>query len=413
MDTKNVTGAVLPHRPVFDKIAALAIVVAEKFGNITKQIIKEFPLEFREDQHPSNATWQRWEREGKLVIDVGHQKYQLLEKGSASTVMVSTLDISSPVLLRLAEIADKNNRTGYLKESSHSVVWILREMYKLGYQKLDVVRGVLDVISMWLLTEECLADESKQTRSGSSFFEEPALTDFIKALTKNKPREEAYYADFTIGQYAINLWLVTDDTPEKIIEKCNFFLEAESRARAEEANLDKIFDATPKVKFADGRGVLLHTCNEMLGRWCLKHKNYSIVAVRTRPNEGNVVILTRGSQNQINLRWLAGVLVLLEHHAQRDQRRGRWFYDERINALLNGTVGHHVPATKIGDDNLVGLISLLVFGEVNALLADMLCQQLDAIFGGLGKVDLDLLKAIMRRELSEDVIAAVIDGTKK
>jgi hypothetical protein len=117
------------------------------------------------------------------------------------------------------------------------------------------------------------------------------------------------------------------------------------------------------------------------------------------------------------LRWLAGAMILLEGHAQRDQVRGRWYFDPRYNALLNGTLCHGVPATHLDDGNLTYLIELLVLDSerIGGEQVDQLVDRAVSILPGSRRnhVDKRCLKSVLTKRLRTDLLGIVLDGRWK
>lgn len=385
---------VLPWQPVFDKIAAAFMVAAiQGVSDLANMII-----ELQENQHPAASTLRRWVAEMALVIDVGREKYQLNGKGSACSVLASREHVEG-LLAKLAHIADKNNKTGYLKGYNHSVVWILREMYKLGYSKMDVVQAVGHAIRMWIQAQEPSVRKKNADRTKESFLSEAELAELRKEVGDD-------FRDFTLAQYALNIWLCGYSVT-KIKERVEYFLEAERKARETEAGLEEVFEESRWLEFAENQGILLETDNERLGRWIIKNRNWKVVIIR-HPARKNVVILTRG---EIDLSLLATVLILLEGHAQKDQEHGRWYYDDRINAILNGTVGHHVPATQLTNDQLIELVDLLVLG-FRRYQGQAINDLADRLIGTVRKRQIErrLVRWTLAKTLSPRMKDTILDG---
>ncbi|OIO39752.1 MAG: hypothetical protein AUJ72_00090 [Candidatus Omnitrophica bacterium CG1_02_46_14] len=381
-ETKKI---VLPKHPVFDKIVA-AYIIAYLQGKPLG--LSEIELEFREDQHPTQQTWKCWADEETYVVDVGTEKYQLLGKGSATCAVASREGIfkNNRILAELAKITDKNNETGYLKGYRCSIVYILREMYKMSYSRTDVVLAVADAIHAWVRAQEPKVRETLKSRTRENLESENAIRGLLD-------RSGRGFEDFTVSRYIRDMWL-TGYSVVDIIQKASFFLDANKQAREENRGMADVWEKTAKYLFANGQAVSFRTGDERLARWVLSNAHnfktkqpFQLLLVRRQvsdPRDRNVTILTKSSD--INLKALAAFLYTLEFHAQKNQEHGRWFYDDRINAMLNGTVGHGVPATRLSDKQLQTLIEVLVFKtrqlSDSLSVEDQVDNLVDAVFNG-------------------------------
>lgn len=393
---------VLPARPVFDKIVAAYLIcwLQRRTNGLNAGGIE---IEFREDQHPTPQTWERWRNELAYVLDVGTEKYQLKEKGSATQVLADREEAitAHPIMQRLVEITVENNETGYLKQYKHSVVWILREMYKLDkYSKREIVEHVGRMIHRRIKAQEIINDDRCGDRTEETFRACAELRDLIEEIGTG-------FEPFTLSRYALDLWIY-GYSANKIREEVAYFLEAEQLGKEKAENCGSEFYACEHREFGWKRAVCVRTNDDNIGRWVLNNLPYDIVMIRrdkSDPRNRNVVVLTRGGKEKINLAPLADLLVWLEGHAQKDQVAGRWYYDERINALLNGTVGHGVPATFLTDACLIRLLEHFLFefrrksdDELMKLAKEIANTQPESRKVDLGKVVEFLRQAKPRRQ---------------
>jgi len=110
---------------------------------------------------------------------VGSNKYQQRRTGSATSTVCIDFGVEDQTLLAIAELANQNNLTGNLKsyspklgnpgtgrkwifsvkggktvetttdQANWSIVWLLREAYKVGWDVNDVIRHVHAVLDAW------------------------------------------------------------------------------------------------------------------------------------------------------------------------------------------------------------------------------------------------------------------------
>lgn len=401
---KDAKRLVFPARPTFDKMVG-GFLVATAMG----KVFELPPMEFRSEQHPSPLDWDRWEKGQAYVIDVGAQKYQLQEKGSAAEIIISREPElkKNDVLLKLVKMTVDNNQTGFLKGIPQSIVWILREMYQDGHPVREVVEAVMDVVHCWVRVHE-----SEQLNQ--PLFSEARTIDSLRECSELKDilqrcASKTLVDEFSVGQYVANMWCCGYST-DLIKLRANWFLDANRVAKLRKEGLGKVWDQADKRFFAfDGqsatRAVFIRTIEEGLAGWAIKNitragKPIQLVMVRRfrhDPRERNVAILTNATCRP-NLSALAEALILVEGHAQ-ENKSGAWYFDTRINALLNGTSGFGAPATFLSDELLINLVEVLVYkrgdlfldDQVEALIGDLIEAQPE---GRRELIDSDQLRAI-------------------
>ena len=422
---KETKVLVLPARPTFDKIVAAWLVA---FIRGLYLGIDQFEIELRQDQHPRDSTWERWGEVFAYVIDVGREKYQILKKESATAVVAereglveinekgiikATLD-EYRLIAKLVEITNHNNETGGLKQFGHSVVWILREAYKIGKNRKNVVGRVFRVVSEWYRAQDKLERNQhiNPDRTDEALLAEEGLQGVLN-------RSDRDFRDFTVARYIRDMWHNGRDI-ENIIARATWFLDVEKEARETNANLGPVFKAAPKREFAKGKGLVIVSGDERLGRWIFKNRQFQTLLIRTETaseKNRNMVILTSGSSKQMNLRYVAAILIYLEGHAQMDQSMGRWFYDERINALLNGTKGYGVPTTFICDNWFVDLFELMVYNVLSLtkkglrMFADDLIKETAEARRGR-KVDEKIVYQLLKGTADEDLVTRILAGER-
>lgn len=121
---------VVPALPPIDKYIAEKRVLLDWRGVPVK-----FEVEFCGRNIPRREDYQRWDRgnpHSAIIIDLGDAKYHHgYQSASDMAKMMSHTD-GGATWNRLQELANQNNRSGFLKQRRHSVAKLIREIYHLG-----------------------------------------------------------------------------------------------------------------------------------------------------------------------------------------------------------------------------------------------------------------------------------------
>jgi len=179
-------GFVIPIRPTFDKIAALWLAL-----KITGRTLSDIDLISRSSSDPKDSFLLEKRSNGYYLIDVGPNKYQTRGTGSAVETVCRDFNITDPVLMSLVVIANRNNQTGYLKSykpkvdpeqgekweftapnqnrlgaqlsggkavrntatMNWSVVWLLRDAYKIGWDLYEILAHVFKALDAWEIAQ--------------------------------------------------------------------------------------------------------------------------------------------------------------------------------------------------------------------------------------------------------------------
>ncbi len=361
MDAKFI---VVPKWPTFDKMAAAWLV-----GEISEKV--SIPIVTRAGQRIADATWQNWSDSGAYVLDLACQKYQRQGDGSTTATVMRVEGATGKVYEKLVALTNKNNETGCLKNGPHPIAKIMREAYELpGTQEGWVISSVMDVINMWELAQTM----KKRQGTIDDFIEDPGNQETIESLQKNADGKRAFdlnelFNEFSVGQYAYNLWVIGED--QRMIQtKVWVWLNLEMQIRQEWLKLPDLYELEVKREFAQGKAIMVRTNSRKLPTWMWhqakaeKGQRFQLIVTRrdkSDPRKRNAAILAGGKK--LDLSGLANVLYLLEGHAHFD---GFWYHQfggqkSQANFLLNGTPERAVPATWLSDDQLVTLTESLVF----------------------------------------------------
>ena len=328
----------MPESPTFDKIAALYIVqtvVGQAAENVVFWSVSD------EDE-----VTQRRAAEGFYLLDVGGNKYQERETGSAVETVCQDFEVTDPNLRVLIETANKNNATGNLKSFPFSIVWALRESYQIGYENAEVVRRVLDVLDYCLKGIRQPVMEREASR-------------VIMLLEKVGQK----YQLFTLSAL-IHDMVIGGAEMETVQEEVDWWREVFWKAQEARERANHEAEEIPKIRFrfTDRQipGCLIHTDSPML--WRPLQKKFALVIFRT--TAGNVSVKA-SPRSQLDLSAVAARLNDLDQRHQSnelDQRRqGQevWHFDEKSRSVLNGSPGWRAPSTVLEDQVIINVVTRL------------------------------------------------------
>ncbi|TAL20108.1 hypothetical protein EPN90_01700 [Patescibacteria group bacterium] len=286
--------------------------------------------------------------------------------------------------LELVLEAGRNNGTGYLKGRGRSIVGLIRELEKKGSTVPvdEVIRLVLEVLSARF---RVMVGEAQAEPSPEELLAHPLLGELFRSELAG-----ADFRPFTLACYLRDL-LALGVQPEKVYEVGDWWLingvgavealREESRERLRAASV---------IPFAGGRGAILTSASvdvaddtrlvTALFRYSrqskaeredelgvsemravhneLRRLSDSVRVVIVRNGRGNVSVLTNqfgGSREPLSLEPVWKYLEKEESEC--------WFYDRRIQALLNG--GHSFGGVK-PTEFTVDTLRLLIEGTVLA-----------------------------------------------
>ena len=156
-DDTDYIGVVMPPHPTFDKVVAYYLIL-QVLGGVDGDLFIEF-FSFSTPDDDFDAAL----RQLKFYpLDVGSNKYQKRGFRSATEVVCHDFDIKPDRNLgKLIEIVAKNNQSGYLKGFPYSLVWALREAYKLEREQRLVIYRVLSAIDTWFCEKEASIAKEK------------------------------------------------------------------------------------------------------------------------------------------------------------------------------------------------------------------------------------------------------------
>lgn len=186
----EIKGVVIPLHPTWDKLTALWII----FKIIGRQL-QVVSYSSTDDKDPVLVNYRD---QGYYLLDVGGNKYQKRKTGSAVETVCNDFCVDDPTLLALVAVANFNNRKGNLKEYNSikdpavgeewqfdvrfgegqdkvesvkvkssrdkivwSVVWLLREAYKVGIDTNLVIKHVHDMLDAWYQVSKDNLDQSR------------------------------------------------------------------------------------------------------------------------------------------------------------------------------------------------------------------------------------------------------------
>ena len=337
-------GAVLPGNPPIDKIIALCLLIIEVTG--LKQWADGFKIEFwRKNDDPDPEQQSDWEKRRLYPIDIGSDKYHRRKLGSATEVVATDLglDFNDRLVKWVVKIANRNNRTGYLKglAQGQNVAWCVRELFKpTMFVKPEVaVEAAAHVVFTELKFRQMRHHQF--VRRSEEMERYPELVALRKRLVYSTE-------PFTLSRYLAGMFCLGDD-PDEIKRRVEFWLNNIGRARRLNKEARKRVEAIPKREFdVDGRlCVYIKTDDDRLARALFTGKNPPAAVLAQRRN-GCFQILTN-KRFHTDGEFQQSVRELFKRLSTEEPQNGekpKWFFDDRLLAVLNGSrsLKHSAPS---------------------------------------------------------------------
>ncbi len=328
----NFTGAAMPWKPPIDKILALCLL-----HNQSEQPLETLDYWKQNECPPEQfADW----RDLKIYpIDIGDRKYHKAGVGSASEFIVKEFGLKlTDGFQSLVSMINENNKTGNLKGRKFAVAHMLREMYELEDSQelhLEIIRKTMDVLEAHA---RVVNGELNQPEEGLS----DALPDLVEQFAG------CNNAALTLGRYLRDLWLLGEE-PAEIRSRIDFWLNGWGEVQARLAKGVEAFNKLSPLDWsaAGTKGIALHTDDRFLAKAAIKSGRYGIRIIVS--GTGHTVISTNG----FDLSKLHAALEKLEP--------GRWYYQAKMGALINGGPQYvGVEPTGVGSQQLIGLLKMHV-----------------------------------------------------
>jgi len=317
-------GAIVPFKSPIDKAAAYAVMSMSCADEpVWLHVCKttNFPDEKIDE----------WEKKGVCCIDLGHRKYHNVTEGSATEWLVERYNLQRTAgIMKLVEVINKNNKTGYLKSFRNAVPLIMRELYELEPNDADwwsvhVLAEAAKVVAAFVRFQN-----GEMVRQHAHL---PAPIDQLVAQFGDADRP------LTLGQYVNNLWAL-GETPDAILEKLEFWQTGMKRlADAKRAAKERLASAklnTFGVKFGEKvlPGVLLERCGHFFNREVLHTRRFAIRIIVE--DDGHAAISTNALD--------CGAL----HKYLERREPGRWHHNVQMGSLINGGPQYiETPPTQI------------------------------------------------------------------
>ncbi len=299
---------------------------------------------------------------------------------AAAEVVAVDLNIADSALLALLPQVILNTQTGYLKKYQRqgSIVWLLRELYKIGRDQFEVLEQVIKVIQTEVEVFKRKDEENwKKIKKDKS----------IRKLLNRFGAAKYGYGEFTILSHVRNLaWL--GYTVDNILTEIEYWLHAldEVEEAIEKKKAQALAVANTGVVFQTRHGLGLWVkCDDMqiarwlwkiglvrelgnanlfvdgsMGSWLrlvgFKPRKYNIIVVKR--STGNTAILTR-RQSNLNLEHLSYTLNNIDRI--RSKNNGpRWIVNEKEAQILNGSPNWRAPRTRVRRNELIKLIRAIL-----------------------------------------------------
>lgn len=331
----KICGVIMPPQPTFDKCCAY-FVMLQRLGARDG----DFPVEFHGVPTGDDDRIRALKKRGFYALDVGDNKYQNRRCSSALEVVCRDFGVEpDEALKKLLEMVGRNNKTGYLKGSSFSLVWALREAYKLERDPRKVVSKVLTLVDAYFRDQR----GSERKREWPMVGRYASLNEVMLALG-----DSALFCDWFTLAYFVNVCFSLGDPITKIRDEAKWWLRVfEATKKADVKTAESLEWARKKEFVVCGlTGCIVETDDPRVGRHLLTQMNYAVVVIR-RPS-GNVAILTN-KKLRFDMSPVAAAL---------NRREGEiWFYDDRLQACLNGSNAWSQPPTSLSLEEISQIIS--------------------------------------------------------
>jgi hypothetical protein len=339
--------AVLPAKPLFDKIVALCVLIEAVTGKLEwdPAIAIEY---WNSSDQPGRNNLERWEQEKVYVIDLGPNQYRQRNCGSATAVVIKDLGIDLEVrgdLKRVLELVDRNNKTGFLKAygDKYNVPYLLRELYKPGsFTKMETtVQAAVHVIFTDLRYREMRRTGSFPRHAGDGYVK--TSLDIMKVKSAEDP--------FTMGRYLMQMYCLGDDLSQ-IQARIEFWATAKKRADSADVNAYKTAQEIAEVKSVRNYKVaMIHTNDDRATRSLFVGEHKPTFVVSRRLDNGAVTILTNRLCH--NPAFKTSMRRLSEKLQETEPQS--WVFNEDMIALMN-----RGPATTRTVEEIVSLIESTV-----------------------------------------------------
>ncbi|MEK9177386.1 MAG: hypothetical protein AAB923_03755 [Patescibacteria group bacterium] len=275
--------------------------------------------------------WADWLKRDEFPIDLGKWKYHG-HAGSASEFVAQKFGLKpSRAEQELVNLVNRNNKSGCLKELFASVVWLLRDLYEVGYQPIEVIDRVSRVIDAWLAVYE---DDVIAHRSGKGVWDSyPQYQELRSGKT----------GPLTLANFFENLWRLEADRSYAEAEMDWWFV-GYCKVRDEQDRGKHELPATSLHEFTAGdlACAAIRTGNKFIIRAATKL--YDLVVVMNP--DGHAAIMSNGKD-----------LTGLANELERREPTACWHWQRNQGVLVNGGLIYRgAPATSLAYMELVKLV---------------------------------------------------------
>jgi len=254
--------------------------------------------------------------------------------GSATEKAVDMYGLDDlPGASRLIELMNANNRTGYLKESDHSLVALIRELNKVGTAHPSIERRLHDVAMLWIAVRVYFLASDIEPESVARLSNPFTVKNMVLLMGKIGVADQAIIA---FQAHLDNAFAKTDNATNKAQEKA--------------LSIQPVCRFAVKVKDRLGQHVAGHVIQtddtRVPAQYMREHLEVCVLVNLRR--SGNVAIMCRGEQD---------FTLLFEALEGRDP--GRWYLFQkqgRSPMVLNGSTSRSAPPTQISLSELVTMI---------------------------------------------------------
>lgn len=334
--TREVEGIVMPPSPTFDKCAGLYFLLG-----ILKVDLDEVPIEFIGSSNPRDRDIRRLVKKGYYPLDVGENKYHSRRFRSGFETVCFDFDLDTSFdtpMVDLLHLVGKNNRTGNLKAHKFSLVWALREAYKVERDQKLVIRKVMAFISAYLR-----AHNGKKVRRWDDIGNFKSLDSVMESIDYG----ETGFHLFTLP-WLVRTRFILGDKIGEIRDEANWWLRVfNATGRAEEqTELDFVTLQewiSEEFEVCGQKSVSVESDDQRVGRLCFR-RGFGVVIIKR--TSGNVAVLSK--KGMFDMGEVAEVLDGREPEC--------WHFDSRIQACLNGTPSWHRDPTELHLDEISKIV---------------------------------------------------------
>ncbi|MEW6407583.1 MAG: hypothetical protein AB1465_02735 [Patescibacteria group bacterium] len=276
------------------------------------------------------------------LIDCGPNDYKERGSGCATGVVCSDFRIADEALDKLIEVLTRNNQTGFLRQRNFALPFAIRSVQR-SVQRTEkdpllILRNALEVIDVYLRLKRTKRFDAGEARA--MILESKTLNavdgEMQAFLAEYRGGKKMEYHVFTLPWY-IAARMVLEDKVSDIRDSAKFWFRmflAIEKARKEA--IESLEGRKCFIEIEGSYWFVAETDNPFITEYVFR---YCVVAIVRNPVTGNVAIMTARRNRRFDMSQVGRVL--------NQKEKGIWYYNDRIQAVLNGSARRPQPATKL------------------------------------------------------------------